>query len=153
SFYDPIDGSLNVNPIGVDVAGGYGSLLQLVGDTMLGVYDNIIGSINVTNGNIINASIVDTLITAFVYDTLNQLFYVTQTDYLSWSRGLICNNAGIAIDTFLVGYAPVSLKLIYATNTAPVSVADITNAIGGQTICLYPLDNDTDADGDSLVLS
>lgn len=131
SFYDPIDGSLSINPIGVDVAGGYGSVLQLVGDTLFGVYDGKLGSIDVTDGSIINASIVDTLITAFAYDTLNQQFYVTQTDYFSYTRGIVFDKTGVAVDTFKVGYAPESVKLVYGLT---VGISDVA----GYEASVYP---------------
>lgn len=131
SFYDPIDGSLGINPIGVDVAGGYGSVLQLVGDTMFGIYDGKLGSINVTNGSMINSNIIDTLITAFAYDTLNQRFYVTQTDYATFTRGIVFDNTGAAVDTFKVGYSPESVKLVYGIT---VGINDIV----GYEATVYP---------------
>lgn len=131
SFYDPTDGSLGINPIGVDVTGGYGSVLQLVGDTMFGIYDGKLGSINVTNGSMINANIIDTLITAFAYDTLNQRFYVTQTDYFSYSRGIVFDNTGAAVDTFQVGYSPESVKLVYGIT---VGISDVA----GYEAIVYP---------------
>ncbi len=153
SFYDPTDGSLNINSIGVDVAAGYGSILQLVKDTMFGVYNDKIGSINVTNGTIINANIVDTLITAFAYDTLNQLFYVTQTDYFSYSRGLVYNNAGAVVDTFMVGAAPEAIKLVYGVNNAPVAINDTVQLYNIQSLTFSPLTNDSDLDGDSVTIT
>lgn len=153
TFYDPTDGSLSINPIGVDVAGGYGSLLQLVKDTMFGVYDSKIGSIDVSNGNIINANIVDTVVTAFAYDTLNQLFYVTQTDYFSYTRGLVFDKTGAVIDTFLVGAAPEAIKLVYGVNHAPVAVDDAVHNYNSHFISYDLLSNDSDQDGDSLIIS
>jgi hypothetical protein len=153
SFYDPANGSLGINPIGVDVTGGYGSLLQLVNDTMFGVFDDKIGTINVTNGNIINASLVDTLITSFVYDTLSQNFYVTQTDYFSYTRGIVFNKAGVAIDTFLVGYAPEAMSLVYDINNAPVAVNDTVQLYNIQSLTFSPLLNDSDLDNDSVTIT
>jgi len=153
SFYDPTDGSLNVNPIGVDVTGGYGSLLQLVKDTLFGVFNDKIGSINVTNGNVINPSLVDTLITSFVYDTLSQNFYVTQTDYFSYTRGIVFNKAGAAIDTFLVGYAPEAMSLVYDVNNAPLAVNDTVQLYNIQSLTFSPLLNDSDLDNDSVTIA
>jgi hypothetical protein len=153
SFYDPTDGSLNINPIGLDVTGGYGNLMQLVNDTLFGVFDDKIGSINVTNGNLINASLVDTLITSFVYDTLSQNFYVTQTDYFSYTRGIVFNKTGVPIDTFLTGYAPEAMGLVYGVNTAPVAVDDAIHNYNSHFLTYDVLSNDYDQDGDSLVIT
>jgi hypothetical protein len=153
SFYDLTDGSLNFFPLGVDVNGGYGSILQLVGDTLLAIIDGSIGSFDLLNGTVINPNIVDTLITAFRYDTLSGNYYVTQTDYFSYTRGIVFNSAGVAIDTFLTGFSPEAMSLVYGINNAPVGVDDFSNAMGGSALSVFPLDNDTDADGDSLILS
>ncbi len=152
-FYDPTDGGLEINPVGLDVTGGYGNLMQLVNDTLFGVFDDKIGSINVTNGNIINPSLVDTLITSFVYDTLSQNFYVTQTDYFSYTRGIVFNKAGAAIDTFLTGYAPEAMGLVYDVNTAPVAVDDAIHNYNSHFLTYDVLSNDYDQDGDSLVIT
>lgn len=127
--------------------------MQLVNDTLFGVFDDKIGSINVTNGNIINPSLVDTLITSFVYDTLSQNFYVTQTDYFSYTRGIVFNKAGAAIDTFLTGYAPEAMGLVYDVNTAPVAVDDAIHNYNSHFLTYDVLSNDYDQDGDSLVIT
>ncbi len=113
--YSPANGTLQQDALGIDLEGSYGSKLQLVGDTLFAIFGGKIGSYNLATQSVINASIVDTLITAFAYDTLNGDFYVTQTDYFSYTRGIVFNNNGTAIDTFPVGYSPEVIKLHYGT--------------------------------------
>lgn len=153
SFYDPTDGSLNFISFGVDVSGGYGSILQLVGDTLLGIFDGNLGSFSLDNGTIINANLVDTLVTAFRFDNLSGNYYITQTDYFSYTRGIVFNVAGVAIDTFLTGFSPEVVQLWYGVNHAPVAVDDFGQLYHVQSITVDVLANDTDVDGDSLFIT
>lgn len=95
------------------ISGGYGSLLQLRGDTLFGVFDGRLASYNLSTQSFVDTLIADTNVTAFVYDTVNHLFYITQTDYFSYRRGLVYNQAGALADTFAVGHSPESLALDY----------------------------------------
>jgi hypothetical protein len=56
---------------------------------------------------------VDTVVTAFTYDTLNKQFYVTQTDFFSYNTGRIYDRAGNRIDTLMVGYSPEVIQMFY----------------------------------------
>lgn len=121
--YTPTSGALVHQSLGADLEGSYGSTLQIVGDTLFGIFDGKIASYNLNTLSIINASFVDTLVTAFAYDTLSGNFYVTQTDYFSYTRGIVFNTSGSAIDTFAVGAAPEVLKLVYGTTVGITEIA------------------------------
>lgn len=154
AFYDPATGTLAISPFGADLAGGYSSLSQIVEDTLLTVWNGSIGVFDLNTRTILaNALITDTLITGFKYDPLTQQFYVSSTDYFSYTTGLVYDHSGTLTGAFNVGYSPEALALYYGTNHAPVAVADLDTTNTDVDAMVMVLDNDTDADGDSLILS
>ncbi len=131
TLYTPSNGNLQQSPIPADVQGGYGTLLQIVDDTLFGVFNDKIASFNLFNLTFIDTSIVDTLVTAFAYDTISGNFYVSQTDYTTYTRGIVFDRTGSAIDTFLVGYAPEAIKLLYEVTVG-------VNEVATQQVSVYP---------------
>jgi hypothetical protein len=106
--YDLRDGSVRTDPVAVDLQPGtYGARFTLDETGLLyTVIDGAIGSFDLATRSVVQASIVDTVVTGFVLDTVNERFYVTQTDFFSYNGGIIYDENGIRLDTLLVGFAP-----------------------------------------------
>lgn len=92
--------------------------LSLYKDTLFLKWDAGLGSINVNNFQILDTAVLDTVITAFAFDTLRKQFYISQTDYFSYQQGGVYNRAGIKLDTFSVGFAPEIAKMYYPNITS-----------------------------------
>ncbi|MEQ8909684.1 MAG: T9SS type A sorting domain-containing protein [Vicingaceae bacterium] len=89
------------------------SHISIQTDTLFARMDNGIGAIDLTNLSVFATNIVDTVVSAFTYDTLNKQFYVTQTDFFSYNLGKIYDRAGNKLDTMPVGYAPEVIRMYY----------------------------------------
>lgn len=96
-----------------DLRVGGKSHYSIHADTMFARMDNGIGAINLTTLNVLSTNIIDTVITAFTYDSLNANFYVTQTDFFSYNLGKIYNRSGNKINTLMVGYSPEVICMFY----------------------------------------
>lgn len=72
-----------------------------------------IGSFNLNPLSLIDSNIVDTVVTAFTYDTLNSNFYITQTDFFSFTLGKIYDRNGNYLDTIPVGFSPEVIRMYY----------------------------------------
>lgn len=153
TIYDPLTGTAMTDTahadLSLDIYGSqivvdqYGTLHTKVGGN-IATYDPI-------SRTVIDGDIVDTVVTAFTLDTVNQRYYVTQTDFFSYTGGLIYDTAGQRVDTFLVGSSPEAIVAIY--NELPVAVDDSKIIVTGQDEIVPVLLNDVDKDADSLTLS
>lgn len=98
--------------------GSYGSRYSFDanGDFYL-VVDGDIAQYDLATRSLVQGGIVDTVISGFALDTLNDRFYVTQTDFFSYTGGIIYDQQGTRLDTLLAGFAPEVIEVVY--NTLP----------------------------------
>ncbi|MCF8302596.1 MAG: T9SS type A sorting domain-containing protein [Bacteroidales bacterium] len=102
----------NSFPYSVDV-NDYGSQMVREGNMLYFAFNSGLGSFNLETQEVVNEQIIDTMITAFTMDTVAGRFFVTQTDYASYRRGLVYSQDGSFIKEFPVGYSPEVLTLLY----------------------------------------
>ncbi|MEL6676968.1 MAG: Ig-like domain-containing protein, partial [Bacteroidota bacterium] len=139
-------------PAGVNVeVGGYGQQYTFVGDELVFKFDGGIGSYNLSQRAIVDSSIVDTAITAFVRDTVNQLWYLTQTDFFSFSKVAIYDDAGQKQGETPVGNSPEALGMVY--NRLPMAAVDSFSVASGGEVKMFLLGNDSDPDLDPLSIT
>ncbi len=93
------------------------SQMSIHNDTAFLRMNGGIGAINLTDLSTVDSLIVDTIITAFTYDTLNHNFYITQTNFSSYTGGRIFDRSGTRIDTLTVGFSPEVIEMYYAPST------------------------------------
>lgn len=153
TIYDPLTGSVMTDTANADLSLRiYGS--QFVVDqygTLHTKVDGNIATYDPISRSVIDGDIVDTAITAFTLDTVNQRYYVTQTDFFSYVGGGIYDTSGQRVDTFFVGTSPEAIVAIY--NELPVAMDDSKTIVNGQDEIVPVLLNDSDDDGDSLTLA
>lgn len=116
-----------------------GNLHTLV-DGKIAIYDPV-------GRNIVQPAIVDTVVTAFAYDTLAQQYFISQTDFFSYTAGGIYNAVGQKVGTFPVGSSPEAIALAY--NWLPEAQTDsatLMNQPMAQTLKVLPFANDLDPD-------
>jgi hypothetical protein len=87
-------------------------------DTMFLRLDNGISSLDMNSLMILDTNIIDTIITAFSYDTLNAKFYVTQTNFISYIAGKEYNRSGVKTRDFSVGFSPEVIRMYYGFSLA-----------------------------------
>jgi hypothetical protein len=103
-----------------------------------------IGSYNVENGNISNSFVVNyndipgfntfsNFVAGAALDTINNLFYVTTTDYASAGTTYVFDMNGNAVDTFAVGISPEAIAIDYRS---PLGIKETNTQI--LTINAYP---------------
>ncbi len=96
----------NNTAMGVDLRIGSSSHWSLHSDTLYGRMHDGIGAIDLTNLSIIDSSFIDTVVTAFAYDSIANEFHITQTDFFSYNLGKTYDHQGSLLATFNVGYSP-----------------------------------------------
>jgi len=114
---------------------GSRSQYSIFKDTIFLKMNQGIGAINLNNLSVIDSVIIDTVVTAFTYDTLNSKFYVTQTDYNAYTQGRVYDRAGSRIDTLKVGFSPEVIEMYYAPTST--SLVEFT-AVKQIDVTIYP---------------
>ncbi|MBL1145414.1 MAG: T9SS type A sorting domain-containing protein [Bacteroidetes bacterium] len=109
------------------------SLYTVYNDTLFLRMDNGIGALNINSLALIDAKIVDTVITGFTYDTLNSKFYVTQTDFFSYQAAKEYGRNGIKVKEFTVGFSPEVIRMYYGQS---VGIEQLTSK--EFSITVYP---------------
>ena len=89
------------------------SQYQIVDDTAFLRMNEGIGSINLSRLSVIDSLIIDTVVTAFTYDTSAHNFYITQTDFFSYKQGGVYSRSGTKLDTLVVGFSPEVIRMFY----------------------------------------
>lgn len=92
-------------------------------DLLYTVMNNGIGSINLTDFTVENTEIVMPLtntIAAVALDTVNNLFYLTTTDYFSMGEGSVYNMGGQILNTFDAAISSEAIDIDYRVNTGIV---------------------------------
>ncbi len=152
TMYDPATGMVMTDTANADLnLGSYGSKANI---DQTGILHTIIGgnigTYDPASRSVIQNNIVDTVVTAFALDTVNQLYYVTQTDFFSYTGGGIYDFNGNRTDTLLSGSAPEAVGVAY--NQPPMATNDTLTTLLGLTQETPILANDVDPDGDSLFI-
>lgn len=125
--YSPATAAITVDSIGV--RGG----TNLIGNTLYANFKRGIGSYDVQTKVMIDTVIVDTTdIVASVFDKVNNRFYVTQTDFMSFIGSGIYNLNGNKIGRFNVGFSPEAIAIDYRQVTA------LSNSKSSQSLKIYP---------------
>jgi len=98
---------------GLNITVGSKSNYSLFADTIFVQVSGGIAAINLSDLSVIDSKIVDTVITAFSYDTVNYQFYISQTDFYSYNKGAIYSRTGQKVDTLQVGFSPEGMRIYY----------------------------------------
>lgn len=91
--------------------GSYGTQHAIHNDTLFLKMNDGIGAINLKTMQLIDSQVIDTTVVAFAYDDIAKRFYITQTDFFSYTKGQIYNRDGSQTGTFPVGSAPETIAL------------------------------------------
>lgn len=153
TVYNPATGGITQTAFANDVSGGYLSNTLINNDTLWATFDGALGAYDLANDALVIDSLIDTTIVGFVMDDVANLFYITATDYFSYTAGLIYDRTGTLQGGFDVGFAPEVIKPRWAVNTAPVAVNDQDTTTENTDVMLMVLANDNDVDNDSLILN
>jgi len=106
---------------GVDLKVGNSSQWARNRDTLYARMENGIGAIDLNSLSVIDTNFIDTVITAFAYDSLMNQFYVSQTDFFSFNLGKTYDRNGSILSRFAVGFSPEAADVYYAI---PVNVSN-----------------------------
>ena len=90
----------------------------LFGDTLFLIWDGKLGSFNLNTRQVQDSVIIDTVVTAFAFDSVRRQFYVTQTDFFSYNLGGIYNYVGVKQANLPVGFSPEVAAMHYSTSTS-----------------------------------
>tara|TARA_B110000046_G_scaffold57595_2_gene64382 strand:- start:57660 stop:58940 length:1281 start_codon:yes stop_codon:yes gene_type:complete len=90
---------------------------EVNGDTLFLRMNQGIGAMNLSNLALIDSNLVDTVVTAFAYDTTNFKFYVTATDFFSYTSGKIYDRVGNYSGTFATASSPEAIAMNYNQTT------------------------------------
>jgi hypothetical protein len=105
-------------PVGTDVqVGFYGPQSLLWNDTLYFKSAAGLAAYNINSWVLIDSALIDTMVTAFDLDTINLQFYLTQTDFASYTRGGIFDFQGNFLDSLPVGFSPELVSVIHEFNT------------------------------------
>ena len=138
------DNSAAHTKIDMTFGNGYGlTSVHLLNDTLYGLFNGKIGSYNTNTEEIIDSGFisVNQTIAGAVFDTVNNRFYITESDFYSMGKGYIFALNGDSLGTFNTGISPQAMTIdyrpvIYAENpvadvvtvkNAPDSVILLTN--------------------------
>lgn len=105
SSTDTLPGDIQVNV--------YGQQSQLLDELLYFKHSDQVVTYNIMTGQIEDSSLVDSSLTAFIVDTLTKYIYATQTDFTTYTRGLVFHDNGDFYDTLRVGFSPEGIALIY----------------------------------------
>ncbi|GAB4427863.1 MAG: hypothetical protein OHK0039_46300 [Bacteroidia bacterium] len=147
--YDSRTGAWNSLPIAADLQlrGNGSQLAQYDGRTYCKMNGGL-GSLDVVGGLVLDSLLIDTAVTAFALDTLGGRFFITQTDFFSYTQGGIYDMDGVKTGSLPVGSAPEAIAVVY--NRLPEATADSGMVMAGQTLRLAVLANDRDPEGYAL---
>jgi hypothetical protein len=146
TVYNPATGIAISQPANADFSiGSAGTRLTLEANGVVHtVIDEKIATYDLLTRSIIAPAIVDTVITAFALDTVNRRYYITQTDFFSYTGGAIYSAQGQRLDTLLCGSSPEAIGIAY--NQLPEARPDTFTISSGLADTLDVLANDLDDD-------
>lgn len=100
------------------------SQYEVVGDTLFLRMNQGIGTMNLSNLTVIDSNLIDTVVTAFAYDTANFKFYVTATDFFSYTSGKVYDRAGNLLSSFATASSPEAISMSYNQTTGILSFSN-----------------------------
>jgi hypothetical protein len=149
STYDLRNGTSQTQSVSVNFSLNiYGSQWALSGDTLITRINGIPARFDLPGLTLINPQAADTQATALTYDTVNRQYYLTQTDFFSYSTAWIAGADGSLLSEFSPGNSPEVIVPVY--NHLPMAKADSFWVASGNSSDLAVLQNDHDPEGDSL---
>jgi len=107
---------------------------EINGDTLFLRMNQGIGTIDLTNLNVLDSNLIDTVVTAFAYDSVNHKFFVTATDFFSYTSGKVYNRAGGYLNSFATASAPEAIGIYYNQITGIFSFSENRES----SISIYP---------------
>ena len=144
--YNPVDGSNVTVSAGADVTTDrYRTEGLLYAGSIISKFNNGIGSYNTSTDTF--TMLVDTPITSFTYDFIDDVYYITSTDFFSYNDGYAFDGNGNHLYDFQVGFAPEAIGIQY--NTAPIGGS--YEAQTADTIVIDVNEVASDPDGDSIL--
>ena len=152
STYDIVTGTKTTDSLSVDIqTNPNGPQIVTRGSTAYFQFDDHIGSFDLLSSSVIDPNVIDTVQAVIVQDTVNDLFYLNQTDFFSYSQGSVFNASGSKTGSYSTGDSPEGLAVVY--NYLPTAFNDSTMTGLDTAIDIPVLDNDEDDDAEHLVLS
>ena len=112
-----------------------GKMVGLKDDVLFTIMDSGIGSIDLLDFSVIDTAVIAAPILSIAdaeMDTVNDLFYVTTTDYFSTGVGTIYNMAGEEMGNFDAGISADAIAIDYRDNTG------ISDLFAENKIRIYP---------------
>jgi len=106
-----------------------------------GISDKV-GVYDLLNNQAVNVNLIDTFATALTFDTINQRFYLTQTDFATYMRAGFYDVLGSKVGSLMPGFSPDVIGVVY--NNLPIANNDGCFTIEDQSIFLDTLHNDAE---------
>ena len=103
---------------------GNSSQYEVNGDTLFLRMNQGIGTMNLNNLAVIDSNLIDTIVTSFAYDNVNHRFYVTATDFFSFTSGKVYDRSGNYLNTFAVASSPEAISMSYNQATGLLSFSN-----------------------------
>ncbi|MCB0501843.1 MAG: T9SS type A sorting domain-containing protein [Bacteroidetes bacterium] len=133
-------------PTGVEInTSRYRNEALLIDGKIVALFEDGIGALSVDLDTFI--AIINTPVTAFAFDYINDEFYVTATDFFSYNNGYSFEGNGTYQYDFPVGIAPEAIGIHF--NNAPVGAS--LEIDSREVIVIQLSDVASDPDGDGLV--
>ena len=150
--YDIRDGSRSTQPVGADIqTRDTGPQLARADSLVYLKLNGGLGSLDYRTGAVVDTLLIDTVVTAFAFDPLAGHFYLSQTDFFSFTQGAIYDLNGVKLSSLAVGSSPEAIALAY--NERPLAQPETVMAAANTPLRLPLLDNDLDPEGYGLSLT
>lgn len=150
--YDIRDGSRSTQPVGADIqTRDTGPQLARADSLVYLRLNGGLGSLDFRTGAVVDTLLIDTVVTAFAFDPLAGHFFLSQTDFFSYTQGGIYDLNGVKVGSLPVGSAPEAIALAY--NQRPLAQAETVLTAPNTPLRLPLLDNDLDPEGYALSLT
>lgn len=126
---------------------GYRNDLEIVAGKIITKINGGVGAYTIMDSTI--EALIDTVVTSFAFDVINDEFYLTATDFFSFTNGYAYTGGGEFQYDIPVGFSPEAIAIHY--NNAPNGTSYVVDAADSVFI---PLSNIvTDADADELTVA
>jgi len=116
-------------------------------------YEKGIGAYNLNQNSLNDTAIVEGSFIASTFDSINNGFYASETDFSTYGRGFRYLQNGTIADSFSTGISPEGIAVDYAQNQKPMAVNDQDSTEFETTIEISVLANDSDPDQDSFSIT
>lgn len=138
-------GNYVLNPFGADLSGGNGPKVQLLDETLLGIFDGSLGAYDLVGDSFLISGLIDT-VNFFVFDTIESIIYTTASDFVNYTVGAAYDTTGQKLFNFDVGFSPEAMALYYVYNEAPITndFNDTTTVNVDKTLDVFASDPDRD---------